>query len=692
MKIDSRLFEKYFSIYMLLLCIFSYGLTIFLGYFWDDWFVMWNFHAMGVRGVFESYVMDRPVHGYLLSNLMQLLGEAPIIWHIANLIMRYIGVVASWFLFRQLWPDHPLENALTASFIAIYPGFTQQPLVIVYILLIHGSFALWGLSTWLMLYSYRNRNHKFILLTILACTLEITHLFISEYFIGLEFIRPLLLGLAFAQVTTFRIKSNWQAWTKQIFLNWLPYLATLIIYLMYRLVFFHSGRPETDSTSIIKLIFAHPVAEISHRVQAALTDPIEVTILAWAQPIEKFFANWLISPRYWWYCLWIAALVAALSWVVFLLLNKPATDKYLFAYRWEYSAAGLGIAAVIFAGIPIWGIGREVTLGYLGDRYSFSFIFGSALLLTAGIRFFLPNLRYRAIAASLIIGLTAGFHIYNTILVFQPDWSNQGTFFSQLTWRVPGLKKGTSIWVMKDPTLMKMEGDYGMAMPLNWIYDPENHSPSLNFWAYPLTGEFLDRVSIFRSGAAVPLMRPLRNISFTGDPRQTIVVLFDPPNCLKIIDPNQKELLEVLPLPTIAQSLAHIDPIVTNSIPATFPENIFGMQSKDWCYYFEQADLARQSSDWKKVVLLREEATQKGLRPFHDSEWLPFIEAYFHLERYDDASQLITMIKDGQLSTSKTLICGFIDRMTTSSDIEKNSAQKEFLLSISKQNLCSSME
>jgi hypothetical protein len=373
-------------------------------------------------------------------------------------------------------------------------------------------------------------------------------------------------------------------------------------------------------------------------------------------------------------------------------LRKPATDGYLCGYRWEYSAAGLGIAAIIFAGIPIWGIGREASLGYLDDRYSFPFIFGSALLLTASVRLFFPNLIYHAVAASLIIGLAVSFHIYNTILVFQSDWSSQITFFSQLTWRVPGLKRGTSIWVIKDPALMRMEGDYGMAMPLNWIYDPENHSPSVNFWAYPLTGEFLDRVSIFRSRPAVPLKRPLRNISFTGDPRQTMVVLYDPPNCLKVIDPNQKDLFEVLPLPTIAQSLAHVDPIVTNSNPAAVPENIFGMQSKDWCYYFEQADLARQSSDWEKVVLLEEQATQKGLRPFHDSEWLPFIEAHFHLGQYDDASQLITMIKDGQLSASKTLICGFIDRMTTSSDIEKNSAQKEFLQSISRQNICSSME
>jgi hypothetical protein len=93
-------------------------------------------------------------------------------------------------------------------------------------------------------------------------------------------------------------------------------------------------------------------------------------------------------------------------------------------------------------------------------------------------------------------------------------------------------------------------------------------------------------------------------------------------------------------------------------------------------------------TDWQTIASLGEDAAQRGLKPFHDSEWLPFIEAYVQLGRYDDAARLINLIQDGQLSTSKILICGFIDRMTNN-NAESNPVRLEFLRTISQQSACS---
>jgi hypothetical protein len=659
-----------------------------LGYFWDDWFIMWNFHAMGARGVFESLAMDRPIHGYLLGYLIQFLGESPIVWHIVDLLVRYVGAILCWRILSLLWQKHTFENALVVVFIALYPGFTQQPLAVIYILLVFGAMAIWALSTWLMLIAYRYKRYKSILM-LFACILIFTHLTLSEYFVGLELIRPVLLGLVFAQTTTLKTRSDWRIWIKEIFLNWLPYLATLIFYLLYRLVFFHSGRQATDSTSIIQQFMANPLAELSHRVASILTDPIKVVILAWIQPLNNFIATYMTSPRIWWGCMGIVSIVALISWAFFLSLKKTDPASEPIEFNWEIQALGLGLCAVLFAGIPFWGIGREVSLGNLGDRYTFPFIFGSALIFTSSLLWIAKNPRNRSMIAALIIGTIAGYHVWNTYLVFQTDWTHQQEFHSQLSWRVPGLQKGTSIWVVKDPSILAMEGDYSLALPVNWIYGIEQHSSAVSYWVFPLTDELLGRTKIFQIGSELSIQRSLRNITFSGNPKQTMVVWFAPPACLKVVDPNQQELWEVLPLPTIAQSLAHTDPIITNSTPVTFPENIFGVQSKNWCYYFEQADLARQSKDWQKVVFWGSQAAQKGLKPSNDSEWIPFIEAYIQLDRYDDASQLIDQIKNGQLATSKILACGLVTRMSIDRDTKNSPIRNRFLQNILYQNQCS---
>jgi hypothetical protein len=46
-----------------------------------------------------------------------------------------------------------------------------------------------------------------------------------------------------------------------------------------------------------------------------------------------------------------------------------------------------------------------------------------------------------------------------------------------------------------------------------------------------------------------------------------------------------------------------------------------------WCYYYEKAELARQTGDWAKIVALGLEAKQKNFTPQDALEWLPFIEA-----------------------------------------------------------------
>ncbi len=685
MKINFKIPEKLVPLFILLLCAISYGSMANLGYFWDDWFVLWNYHAMGSVGVFQSFAMDRPFHGYLLGHLMQLIGETPARWHLAVVLLLAVNASLCWLVLRELWTDRPVENALVAAFIAVYPGFTQQALPLSYILDFFGGMCLWALSIWLMLFACRNQRYR-LLFVPLACALAILHLAITEYFIGLELFRPVLLAALFAQSTSINIKSDWRKWLKYIFFNWLPYLATLLVYLFYRLVLFHSGRTTTDSGSIIEKMQVNPSWEFSKRGAAMLADPLKASLLAWMQPLYNFFSSYSFSSGFWWYCFWIFVAVSLLSLAFFYFLKKPLQGSE--SNHWEKQAFWVGLAGLLLAGLPVWGIGREVVLGGLGDRFSFPFVFGSGLALIGLTLFITTKPVARLALAAVLIGLAVGFHNWHTLAVYQPDWGNQQKFLSELSWRVPRLKPGTSIWVAKDADVLYMEGDYGLALPVNIMYEPDQHSENVNYWAFPLTDDFLSRMGIFHTSAGPTFHRFIRNVNFTGRARQTMVVWFSPQSCLKVIDPGQPELSQVYPIPAIALTLAHVEPIITTPEPAQFPVKLFGTRPQGWCYYFERADLARQARDWKKAARLADEVIKMGLTTDNSAEWMPFIEAYIRTGRLDDAAILIKQVQESPLASSRLLMCGFVKRAGSRG---ANASLQKFLDGIRQQAGCAAL-
>ena len=65
--------------------------------------------------------------------------------------------------------------------------------------------------------------------------------------------------------------------------------------------------------------------------------------------------------------------------------------------------------------------------------------------------------------------------------------------------------------------------------------------------------------------------------------------------------------------------------------------------SKGWCYYFEQADLARQQRDWRQVAQLGDLAFEIGFPDSaakHVPEYVVFIEGYAHTDQWGRAMDL----------------------------------------------------
>jgi hypothetical protein len=101
----------------------------------------------------------------------------------------------------------------------------------------------------------------------------------------------------------------------------------------------------------------------------------------------------------------------------------------------------------------------------------------------------------------------------------------------------------------------------------------------------------------------------------------------------------------------------------TDSEP-TLPESIYGKQNNQtWCYYFEKADLARQFGQWDEIARLWQEAQSAGEQADNGFEYIPFIEAFGHLEDWEQVKLLTKSAKKITAGLEPSL-CTALDRLT----------------------------
>jgi hypothetical protein len=91
---------------------------------------------------------------------------------------------------------------------------------------------------------------------------------------------------------------------------------------------------------------------------------------------------------------------------------------------------------------------------------------------------------------------------------------------------------------------------------------------------------------------------------------------------------------------TDAISLSDPSLIVPGAPPPSLPPVLGAEPPHGWCYFYEKAELARQTGDWAAVVRLGNQAFKLGLAPEEPYEWLPFIEADARTGQVDEAERL----------------------------------------------------
>ncbi len=231
------------------------------------------------------------------------------------------------------------------------------------------------------------------------------------------------------------------------------------------------------------------------------------------------------------------------------------------------------------------------------------------------IELLIRNQRAKTYVFALLIALGIGQQFFNAN-IFRRDWQGQQEIYWQFAWRIPALKPDTAVITQQMP--LDYETDLSMTAALNWIYAAAGQPPNLPY-ALIYSEKRL-------GGSVLPDLKPdtahhtalTATVTFKGSTSQAVVIYVPPNGCLRVLDPAFEDAETYSKFPkSLTAPIAISDPsrIVTSAPSPTLPDPPFIKEpAHTWCYFYEKAELARQTGDWKKIVELGSEAGKRALR------------------------------------------------------------------------------
>jgi hypothetical protein len=622
-----KTFFRRFAIPLILLAVtmLAYGWQLTrLGFYWDDWVFVYRYQTLGVFNTI-FYGGTRQLGVFALLPGFLLAGDSPLLWHIYSLLLRWGVALLFWWALNKLWPAQRTAVTLMAALFAVHPAFSQQSISVVYSLQFV-NYGIFLLSFGFMISAERAAARRWLWF-LLAIVGQALHLFIVEYFVGLELIRPV--ALYFLQ----NGDKRWQR-AKTAFVRWLPYLFVLIVYAVWRSGVLGGGFDTYDYKTFSAFLRIDPRAALVEAVEYGLKDILLLLVNTWNGTLSPSIID--LGQPYNFFSLVVAALSALGLYSVLSRLNLDAdsleNDGFL------AQAAVLALVAVVVGFIPSWFVRRHIVEpGNFGDRFALAGLFGASILAVVFARFFGGRRGRGILLAALFVGLAIGAQI-RYANNYRWDWERQLRTYWQVSWRAPTLKPGT-VLVGYD-SISTTTVNYVGAFAFNNVYqpDPPPASPTIWYVNYPKTtiSVSLDK---FRSGGWV-FADEFDLYTVTVTPHNSLGVDYTDGRCVKILTADDQ----------VNYSLAdNFRAVAGFSNPALIqpesgfppPQRIFGSEpNANWCYYFQKADLARQLGDWDKIISLKKEADQAGFEPLNAYELFPFVEAYAMRAEWATAQKL----------------------------------------------------
>ncbi|MBI9046083.1 MAG: hypothetical protein JEZ06_16445 [Anaerolineaceae bacterium] len=631
----------------------AYGLLfLWLGYYWDDWPFMWISQKLGAEGLARYFSTNRPVWGLIYQFTTSIFGSTPWVWQIFGLFWRWINAVVIWWLVLVLWPLRKREALWVALLILLYPGFDQQSIAVLYS---HFFIVLtaYFLSLVFMVLSIR-KPVWFWVYMITALLLSLLNLLAMEYFFLLELLRPLLLWFIFED------QKEKKQRLKSILKYWLPYIAGFAFAVIWRLFIF-DFQTQNYEPVLLDQVKTQPVGTVFQLIGNVLQGSFRATFGAWGRPFEALLTENLGSREvlvYW-------GLVISVSFVLSIYMLKQrilsVQESPNHRKRWGWQIIFFSTAALLMAGIPFWMTGLSVDLKYPLSRFTLPFLMGYAFLFT-GIMSLLPGKgKLQVLILSVLLGFCTAYQ-FQVANIYRREWDQQKSMFWQMSWRMPQIREHTAILANDLPMLHT--SDNSLSAPVNYIFAENNHTEDMSYIFYFPSIRLDDHLHAFEKG--IPIEQNYLAAEFQGNTDQVISLMYAPPACLRVLDPELDPQNIMLPgIMREAAVLSNTDMIlnVVEEKAVKVPKNIFGEEPQHgWCYYFSKAELARQQSDWDEVAALGDQAFALGDYPNDPAERLVFIEGYAHTGNWDQALSLSQEVLD-ITKVMQPIICTLWERI-----------------------------
>ena len=632
---------------LLAVCAFAYmPLLPKLGLYWDDWTQLLVDRLYDLSTYWDYFSYDRPFSAWTHILFVPLLGYKPLHWHLLSFFLRWLTVWGMWWTFCQLWPRRKSVVTLAAFLFAVYPSFSQQSDAVAY----HQhwtQYSLYFLSLGSMVTAVRaslmQQKKRFWLFSFLSVASLGLHLSITEFFIGVEALRSVMLWFVVGSaVVDLEGKKAFWARLKRTLFYWLPYLVVDLGFILWRLLVY-SG--EKNQAALLTDLASSPMSTIVKVLRFALMDSLYTLVTSWGNifDLRIFQVDQPINLLSWFMSLLCAAVLA--FYLIRLCDFRHQEERPGGDLHWRWQMLLFGALVVLSGPSPLWIAGRQLvtplSLDFHTDRFSMVGMYGASLMLAAGMDWFFQDWKRKSLFLAVMVGLASGFHI-RTGNDYRWIWVQQQRFYYQLYWRAPYLEAGTAV-VFEDEVLLHQE-DFSTGSALNFIYPQEKYPDQVGYWMFRLRPRY---DSGFPDGFLPGFHTKHRIYTFDASAQESILIQYDPEqtaSCLWVLRPEDKGQPDLSPLMNQAIHISNLDRISSQS-RGFMAQDLLGPELEhDWCYYFQKADLARQYEDWSEVVRLGDEARSLGYEPGRippansPYEWLPFIEGYLHESRWDDAA------------------------------------------------------
>ena len=603
------------AITLFIVTILAYGLLIpRLGFYWDELPMTWIRYELGPEALTRYFSTNRPVWGVLHQLTTSLIPQVPIYWQVFALIWRWLGAVVVHATVLYLWKDKPRLALGMALLFLVYPGFNQHWASYLYshfyIVLFFFLF-----SFYCMLRAVGSPE-KYWKWTAAGLIFSALNLWMMEYFYMLELMRVGFILIAIRdEEMTLRER------LKRTLGLWLPYLAVFSLAVLSRLFIFNNQVYGIGLTSQLKAAPLETFRTLYHTIRITLRLVLKNAWMEMFTLPDIANAEAILKSYY-----LVIAVVALVLVVSFLRIPSNKVDRTKKRVSDSIWMIVLGVLAVFLAGWPFWLIGFVPSLNWPASRFTLPFMFGVALIF-AGVISLIPWERIQVVLLVAIVSMAAGRQ-YLTAHDYLQDWATYKDFFWQMTWRAPSIQSDTLLLMNEDG--FDYYADNSLSAALNWVYAPDNHGERVEYVLFYPTNRFGN--SLPDIGPDLPIYFDYLAGEFNGNTSQTLSFYYDPPKCLRLLDPDIERVNYLLPENSLMRYAARltVTELIREEPRAKIPD-VYGTEPEhEYCYYYQKADLARQFGRWNEVVEFSDMALSFNNHPYEPAEQLVFIEGYAH--------------------------------------------------------------